>query len=175
MKSKKGGKSKGKKGGGGKKKGKKPPKAGEKTGFELPADEMGVIPGFGSMVTKQWEDAYHKGHTPLMIEIARTNMQQYWEKVTDAQSKASLLYILGYSLIKTLEGEARKEGEKYVMEGRELIRSIGERSVDDILFGVWPESLSRWMGHFYKTVGSIGTDCRVGMDAADGQPDSEDD
>jgi hypothetical protein len=137
-KSKKGGKGK-KGGGGGKKKGKKPPKAGEKTVFVLPADERGVIPGFGCMVTKAWRDAYYKDHFPLMVEIARTNMQRYWETVTDAQSKASLLLILGYSLIKAGEGEAMKEGMKCNMEALELIRSMGERRIDDIVKGVWPE------------------------------------
>jgi tetratricopeptide (TPR) repeat protein len=91
------------------------------------------------MVTKSWYDAYDKRHHPLMVEIARSNMQRYWDKVTDAQSKASLLHMLGYSLIRTLEEEVRKEGKKYIIEAMKLLRSLGERSVEDIVYGVWPE------------------------------------
>jgi tetratricopeptide (TPR) repeat protein len=106
----------------------------------LPEAEMGTIPGFGCMVTKPWREAYFKGHLPLMIEIARTNMQRYWDKVTDVQSKASLLLMLGHSLINTFEREAMQEGTKCNLEVLELIRSMGERSTTDIVFGVWPEN-----------------------------------
>jgi tetratricopeptide (TPR) repeat protein len=144
MKSKKGGNKKGKKGGGGKLKGKKQPqqasKADEKPGFELPEAEQALVPGYGCMVTKRWAEARQNRHHALMIEIARTNMQRYWDKVTDAQSKSSLLHMLGYSLMQTVEDQAIKEGRKYDSEARELIQSIGERSTKAIVFGVWPES-----------------------------------
>jgi tetratricopeptide (TPR) repeat protein len=147
MKSKKGGNKKGKKGGGGKKKGgrgKKPPqqalRGDEKPGFVLPEAEKGIIfPGYGCMVTRSWADACQKKHVPLMVEIARANMHRYWDKVNDVQSKASLLHMLGHSLRETMEQEAAKEGEKYNMEAIELIRSMGERSTEDIVYGVWPE------------------------------------
>jgi hypothetical protein len=112
-------------------------------GFALPDSESSFVPGFGCMVTKQWAEAYKKKHVPLQVEIARTNMQRYGDKVTDVQSKASLLRMLGESLAKTEEGEAAKEGEKYLLEARELIRSTGERSTEDILSGVWPEACVR--------------------------------
>jgi tetratricopeptide (TPR) repeat protein len=106
----------------------------------IPKAERGFIPGFGCMVTMAWSDAYFKHHSALMVEIARANMQRYFDKVTDAQSKASLLHILGYSLIGTYGQEATKEGTKYNMEAVELIRSLGERSPHDIVEGVWPEN-----------------------------------
>jgi hypothetical protein len=150
MKSKKGGKSNGKKGGGGKKKGgggkkspQQPPRADEKPGFVLPSSERGFAPGFGCMVTKAWAEAYANCHYPLMIEIARANMQRYGDQVTDVQSKASLMHMLGYSLTKTTEKEATKEGAKFEMEAFKLIRSMGERSTKDIVYGVWPESCYR--------------------------------
>jgi tetratricopeptide (TPR) repeat protein len=97
------------------------------------------------MVTKSWAAAKEKKHYPLMVEIARTNMQRYWDKVTDTQSKASLLLMLGYSLIETGELEARKEGYKCNLKAMELIRSMGERSAEEIVYGVWPEAcLSGW-------------------------------
>jgi tetratricopeptide (TPR) repeat protein len=145
MKSKKGGKSKGKKGGGGKKKGKKspqqPPRADEKPGFKLAKEDRATVAGFGCMVTRSWAEAYAKRRYPLMIEIARTNMQQYGDKVTDVQSKASLLHILGYSLTKVFgKNGAAREGAEYEMEAMELIQSLDDRSEYDIMFGVWPES-----------------------------------
>jgi hypothetical protein len=152
MKSKKGGNKNGKKGGkkkggGGKKPPQQPPRDVE-VGFVLPKAEMGLIPGFGYMVTKSWYEAYHKGHYPLMIEIARRNMQVYWNKVTDAQSKASLLHMLGYSLERTCEREAVLEGRNHDLEAMELIRSLDERTAHEIVFGVWPEScISDW-DHF---------------------------
>jgi tetratricopeptide (TPR) repeat protein len=155
MKSKKGGNKKGKKGGGGGKKkgggGKKPPqqppRADEEAGVVIPKGkkELTLIPGFGCMVTKAWSEAVKKNHVPLMVEIARTNMQRHFDKVTDAQSKASLLHILGHSLMKTFEKEATKEGTKCQMEALQLIRSMGERSVEEIVYGVWPEDcLDGW-------------------------------
>jgi tetratricopeptide (TPR) repeat protein len=95
------------------------------------------------MVDKSWADASVEGHHHLMVELARANMQQYWDKVTDAQSKASLLHMLGDSLILTLGEEATLEGEKYKIEAMELILSMGERSASDIVFGVWPEACLR--------------------------------
>jgi tetratricopeptide (TPR) repeat protein len=91
------------------------------------------------MVTKSWVDAKLKKHPALMVEIARANMQRCWDKVTDVQSKASLLHILGDSLIETMEQEAVKEGQKYNLEAMELIRSMGERSAWDIVHEVWTE------------------------------------
>jgi tetratricopeptide (TPR) repeat protein len=120
----------------------------EKPGFVLPEVEKGTGYGFGCMVTKLWEDAYFKNHVPLMVEIARTNMQRYWNKVTDAQSKASLMLMLGRSLMSTLELEEMKEATKYVMEAMELIKSIEKRSTKDIVYGVWPERCSFGWGTF---------------------------
>jgi tetratricopeptide (TPR) repeat protein len=156
MKSKKGGNKKGKKGGkekggGGKKPPQQAPKGDEKPGFVLPESEKGVAPGCGCMATKSWADAYWKKHYPLLVEISRVNMHRYWDKVTDVQSKASLLHMLGYSLAIMAEGEAMKEGEKYNMEALELIRSMGERSAFDIVYGVWPEAcLSGWFSKFLE-------------------------
>jgi tetratricopeptide (TPR) repeat protein len=154
MKSKKGGNKKGKKGGKEKGGGKKPPQQAPrgdvKPEFALPESERGFVPGFGCMVTKSWAAAKEKKHAPLMVEIARTNMQRYCDKVTDVQSKASLLHILGYSLTQTGEVKARKEGRTYNMEALELIRSMGERSTEDIVFGVWPETCLNFWGTFLK-------------------------
>jgi hypothetical protein len=132
-----------KKGGGEKKPPQQAPRGDEKPGFVLPEAERAWYAGFGCMVTKTWVDAKLKKHAPLMLEIARTNMQRHWDKVTDAQSKASLLLMLGYSLVYLLEEDAMKEGQKYMVEAMELIRSLGERSAFDIVFGVWPEECYR--------------------------------
>jgi tetratricopeptide (TPR) repeat protein len=169
MKSKKGGNKKGKKGGGGKKKGgggkkppQQPPKGDDEPGFVLPEAEKALVPGYGCMVTKRWEEAYQKGHFALMIEIARANMQRYWDKVTDVQSKASLLHMLGDSLVQTAEGEALKEGRKYDLEARELIRSIGERSTQEILYGVWPEDcVFAWGAFFEQQVDASGRNAEM--------------
>jgi hypothetical protein len=137
---KKGGNSKGKNGkkqGGGKKKLQPaPPRVDKKPGFVLPEAEKGFVPGFGCMVTKKWADAKSERRFPLLLEISRAYMQQYWDKVTDAQSKASLLRMLGQSLIGTCN---QKEAKKYALEAVELIQSMGERSAKDIVYGVWPE------------------------------------
>jgi hypothetical protein len=133
-KSGKGGKPKGKKGGkkGGKKQDRKP-------GYLIPEAERVLVPGFGFMVTKAWAYALQKDHDALMIEIARTNMQRYWDKVTDVQSKASLLLILGHSLSKSRLQEELQEGFEASIKAMELIASLGVRSLDDIVRGVWPE------------------------------------
>jgi hypothetical protein len=140
MKSKKGGNKKGKKGGGGKKPPQQTPKADEEAGVVLPDKERNVVPGFGCMVTKPWARAYDYRLLPQMIESARTNMQRYGDKVTDAQSKASLLHMLGFTLRQSGEIETRLKGIRYESEALELIMmSLDTRSKEDILFGVWPE------------------------------------
>jgi tetratricopeptide (TPR) repeat protein len=115
----------------------------------IPKAERGLVPGFGCMVTKAWKDAKMKRHYPLMVEIARTNMHRYWDKVTDVQSRASLLLMLGYSLknLNTMEVDAMKEGKESEKEAMELIKSIEKRSAHDIVYGVWPEScIMGWNG-----------------------------
>jgi hypothetical protein len=148
MKGKKGGKSNRNKGGKKKgKEGKKPPqqapRADAEPGFVLPDSERdNFIPGFGCMVTKQWATAYQKDDSALMVEIARTNIERYGDKVTDVQSKASLLRMLGYSLARAPGGEL--PGLEYNLEAMNLVES-GERSIKDIVTGVWPEScVNNW-------------------------------
>jgi tetratricopeptide (TPR) repeat protein len=60
--------------------------------------------------------------------------------------------MLGHSLSGTVEKEAMEEGKKYNMEALGLIRSMGERSTEDILFGVWPEICLRGWYTFLKQV-----------------------
>jgi tetratricopeptide (TPR) repeat protein len=114
----------------------------------FPTAEKSLIPGFGCMITKSWYEAYRKRHFRLMVEIARTNMQRYGDKVTEAQSKASLLLMLGYSLAKTAELEATEEGNKHNREALKLIRSLDKRSAHEIVFGVWPEACVFGWDHF---------------------------
>jgi hypothetical protein len=143
MKSQKGGNKKGKKGGkkkggGGKKPPQQAPRGDEKPGVALPEAERDFVPGLGCMVTKSWVEALQKRHFPLAIEIARANLERC-HKVTDVQSRASLLRILGHSLMQILEKEAMEEGRKCNLAAMKLIWSMGERSAWDIMFGVWPE------------------------------------
>jgi hypothetical protein len=48
-----------------------------------------------------------------------------------------------------LEEDVKKEGKKYELEAMELIRSLGERSAWDILYGVWPERCATCWDTFF--------------------------
>jgi hypothetical protein len=148
---KKGGKKSGKKKGNQKKNGRggggsqKLP-AGASPGFErltsvITKAERIFVAGFGNMVTKSWEDARNRDDGALMVEIARRNMEQYGEKVENVQSTASLLFILGYSLLSSGRAEVFEEGLNCQREAFDLIRSEGERNTVELLYGVWPECL----------------------------------
>jgi hypothetical protein len=76
-----------------------------------------------------------------MIETARHQMRIYYNKVpaTDIQSQASLLHMLGYSLMIACDASMLGEGLRLNLGALRLIRAIGKRSTREILMGVWPE------------------------------------
>jgi tetratricopeptide (TPR) repeat protein len=148
-----------KKGGGKKKNGKKKPQpqvqlpsAGDRNvKVVLSEEEKGFVPGFGYMMTIEWQKAYFSQQPALMVECARRNMAKYGKSAINVQQKASLLHMLGYSLMASGNEAVAREGWNYTVQALELVRPL-QRSAQDMIMGVWPEecwamTLSKMIGY----------------------------